>query len=63
MIFSGRARAAPEPQDAEFQKQIRLASTAFWDAYLKNDAAAKSWLSDDAGFKKELGDDGTFEKK
>jgi predicted dienelactone hydrolase len=62
MIFSGRPRVAPDPQDAEFQKQIRLASTAFWDAYLKDDSEAKKWLRDGA-FKAELGDLGTFEMK
>lgn len=62
MVFSGRARNATRPTDARHQEIIRLASTAFWDAYLKNDAIAKKWLRDGA-FKSELGADGTFEQK
>jgi hypothetical protein len=60
MTFAGRL--APRPGDEEFQKQIRLACTAFWDAYLKDDAAAKKWLND-GGFKQELGDGGGLERK
>jgi predicted dienelactone hydrolase len=59
MVFSGRL--APRPGDEEFQRQIRLASTAFWDAYLKHDAAAKKWLN--SGLGSELGALGTFESK
>ena len=62
MVFSGRLAAA-RPDDDSFQKQIRLASTAFWDAYLKNDAAAKKWLDDDSGFKAALAGAGAFERK
>jgi hypothetical protein len=63
MIFSGRLRpGGPADHDADFQKQIRLASTAFWDAYLKNDDAAKKWL-DDGGLAKSVGELGTLEKK
>jgi predicted dienelactone hydrolase len=68
MIFSGRGR--PEglfggktgKKDARFQDLIRMSATAFWDAYLKDDGAAKSWLGD-GGFEKVLDGDGTFEKK
>ena len=31
----------------EHQKLIRETSTAFFDAYLKNDAAAKKWLDEE----------------
>ena len=57
-------RASPELQkkDALFHDLICISSTAFWDAYLKNDAAAKKWLSD-GGLKTVLGQDGIFEKK
>jgi dienelactone hydrolase len=60
MTFSGRLRA--DPGDDDFQKQIRLASTAFWDAYLKDNLAAKKWL-DEGGFNEALGEKGSFEKK
>jgi predicted dienelactone hydrolase len=60
MIFSGRLQR--DERDTEFQRQIRLASTAFWDAYLKDDPAAKKWLND-GDFARGLGDEGTFEKK
>jgi predicted dienelactone hydrolase len=63
MIFSGRGRLRGDSKkDPVFQKQILIASTAFWDAYLKDDAQAKSWLTGD-GFEKSLGKMGKFEKK
>jgi len=62
MVFSGRLQEAAGRKDDLFQKDIRLSSTAFWDAYLKNDMTAKKWLND-GGFKNALGDDGAFEKK
>jgi predicted dienelactone hydrolase len=61
MVFSGRLSGAGREKDATFQKHIRIASTAFWDAYLKNDAAARSWLKE--SFSRSLGGDGTFEQK
>ena len=45
MVFSGRI-GQPRPTDAEHQKQIREDSTAFFDAYLKHDEAAKKWLDE-----------------
>ena len=64
MIFSGRLRpGGPAEHDAEFQKQIRLASTAFWDVYLKDDAGAKAWLNDAGGLAKSVGEWGTLERK
>jgi pimeloyl-ACP methyl ester carboxylesterase len=63
MIFSGRGRLAlGGAKDAEFQGLIRIATLAFWDAYLKGDAKAKAWLSG-GGFEKALGKDGKFEQK
>ncbi len=62
MVFSGRLRRTPEPTDARFQRLVCEATTAFWDAYLKGDPAAKAWLSGQ-GFKGELGAFGTFEEK
>lgn len=64
MVFSGRLsqRSSRAEQDHKFQDQIKDASTAFWDAYLKKNNAAKEWLSG-GEFKKQLGDQGTFEEK
>ena len=57
-IFSGRVRKAADPdqdaQDAAFQKMICTGTTAFWDAYLKNDAAAKEKAGVSAALKEEL---------
>ncbi len=61
MVFSGRGRLTPAPTDARFHALILQATTAFWDAYLKGDAAAKSWLTDACAA--ELGTDGTWEGK
>jgi dienelactone hydrolase len=61
MIFSGRGRLLANAKDEQFQKLICASSTAFWDAYLRGDSAAKAWLRDD--FKAVLGSDGTFEVK
>lgn len=64
MVFAGapRLRDGAREQDAEFQKLICAGSTAFWDAWLKGDAAARTWLMD-GGFAKALGSAGVFEKK
>jgi len=47
--------------DKMFQDYILSSSTAFWDAFLKEDRAALKWLSE--GFASELGDKGVFERK
>lgn len=63
MIFSGRGRLGGSGgNDALFHDLICAASVAFWDAYLKGDAKAKTWLSE-GGFANMLGPQGTFEKK
>lgn len=64
MVFSGRKRLrGDEPnRDAEFQLLIRQATTAFWDAYLKNDPAARRWLQE-GGCEKLLGGQAVLEKK
>ncbi|HEY4562438.1 MAG TPA: acetylhydrolase, partial [Thermoanaerobaculia bacterium] len=46
MIFAGQRRQASQGEkDPRFRDLILQGTTAFWDAYLKGDAAAKSWLS------------------
>jgi hypothetical protein len=46
MTYAGHARAANGAHDAMFQRMIAECSAVFWDAYLKNDAGAKTWLAD-----------------
>jgi len=60
MTFSGHI--IKHASDAEFQPLILAGSTAFWDAYLKGNAAAKTWLYN-GGFAQFIGTKGTFEKK
>ena len=60
MVFSGRDRR-PSRQERRFQELICESSTAFWNAYLRNDAKFKMWLTND--LKAELGTNGTFEIK
>ena len=71
MVFSDRrwGTIAQQPgsggdasKDARFHDLIRQATTAFWDAYLRQDTAARRWL-DEGGFRAVLGHDGTFEQK
>jgi hypothetical protein len=49
-------------KDAMFQELIRTVTTAFWDAYLQDDAQAKSWLTG-GGCEAMLGENAQFEKK
>ena len=60
MIFSGRS-SRTEPSDGKFHTLIQQSSTAFWDAYLREDTKAKAWLTND--FKSVLDDAGKFEMK
>ena len=63
MLFSGRQRLLRSgDNDAHFHELILGASTAFWDAYLKGDADARTWLAG-GPFWAALGTDGTFETK
>jgi predicted dienelactone hydrolase len=59
MVFSGRL--TPREGDESIQKLIRLSSTAYWDALLRNNGSARSWL-DGEGFKTVLGAAGTLER-
>ena len=62
MIFSGRFIQAERPKDPVFHSLILQGTTAFWDAYLKGDAAAKAWLAK-GGYAAALGQDGKLEEK
>ncbi len=46
MIFSGRPGLAEDrkKKDAVFQDLICAGSTAYWEAWLRDDAAAHAWL-------------------
>jgi hypothetical protein len=64
MIFSGRRlNATREKQDDHFHSLINAAATAFFDAYLKDDASAREWLKSDTGLKQLLGAQAKLEKK
>jgi fermentation-respiration switch protein FrsA (DUF1100 family) len=60
MVFSGRMTGT-RTKDTEFQARILSGSTAFWDAWLKDDHDARHWL-ESGGFSAALGDLGTFEQ-
>ena len=62
MVFADRRGRSHAERDALLHRLIQAASTAFWDAYLKNDAEAKAWLAG-PGFLGVLGEQGTLEKK
>lgn len=62
MVFSGRSRGVVRQADNAHQQIIRAGSTAFWDAYLKDDARARKWL-DDGEFEQWLANQATLEQK
>jgi predicted dienelactone hydrolase len=63
MIFSDHQRLLSRgPQDARFHDLIRLSTTAFWDAYLKGEVAARNWLNN-GGLTGALGAHATLEMK
>lgn len=63
MIFAGqRLHANQGEKDPHFRDLILQGTTAFWDAYLKSDAAAKSWLAQ-GGYAGVLGAEGKLEVK
>lgn len=45
MVYNGtRGKLEKNPNRDKHEDIIKVSSLAFWDAYLKNDAAAKEWL-------------------
>ncbi len=63
MVYNGsRGKLADNPKRGIHEDIIKIASLAYWDAYLKDDQAAREWLLD-GGFEKWLGDDGSFKHK
>lgn len=61
IVFAQKPRAASAANDERVQALTRAATTAFWNAYLKGDAAAKEWLR--GGLGKELGPADVLEMK
>ncbi len=56
-VFGGqktRRRGQLSARDEEIQSDVKAASLAFWNAYLKEDAAAKTWLATPQGGKTAL---------
>jgi predicted dienelactone hydrolase len=63
MVFSGAGGLRrDQTKDAAFHELILRSTTAFWNAYLKDDLKAKEWLAG-GGCEKALGQNGVFEKK
>lgn len=63
MIFSDRRHRSDLHRTlSPFHDLIRMSTTAFWDAYLRDDAQAKHWLAG-GGVSSALGPNGTFETK
>ncbi len=63
MVFSGRSTPGRDTsRDSTFHNLIQISTTAFWDAYLKNDKKALQWLTE-GDFEKQLNGNGTFEHK
>jgi predicted dienelactone hydrolase len=60
MTFSGHIFPGFHKDDDHFQTYILAGSTAFWDAMLRGNSAARDWLYK-GGFAKMLGKEGTFE--
>lgn len=59
LVFSGRLTES-RVSDKDFQARVLSGSTAFWNAWLKEDKDARQWL-DDGGFLSAVGKLGTFE--
>jgi predicted dienelactone hydrolase len=64
MVFNGQPglRREPSAEEAAQGDAVKAATLAFWDAYLKDDARAKTWLAN-GGFAKALGGAGEFSAK
>jgi hypothetical protein len=62
MVFSGLRRRGDGSHDEDFHRLIQESTTAFWNAYLNEDHAARDWLAH-GGFAAEVGALGRFEQK
>lgn len=60
MIYNGsRGQLGENPKRGVHETIIKVASLAYWDAYLKNDAVAKDWLTK-GGFAAWMNGEGTY---
>lgn len=60
MVFAGsRGKLAENPKRHLHENIIKIASLAFWDAYLRQDPAAKDWLAG-GGFADWIGGEGSY---
>ncbi len=63
MVYNGsRGQLKENPKRDIHEKLIKVSSLAFWDAYLKDDGAAKHWLID-GEFRNWLGTEGDYRFK
>lgn len=63
IVFSGKRLTGKElPGDTTINDDTLICTTAFWDAYLRDDPAAKKWLAGEE-FPHKLGADGVWEKR
>ncbi len=63
MVYSGsRGKLEANPKRDVHEEIIKVLSLAFWDAYLKDDTAAKEWLTQD-GVTSWLSDEGAYTYK
>jgi len=62
MIFAGRSTKLSAAQSTPMLDMILQSTTAFWDAWLRDDADAKRWLNE-GDCEKALGKIGALEKK
>lgn len=67
MVFGGHPLSGRRPataRDAEIQEDVKASTLAFWNAYLKDDHAARNWLvTADTGFRTRLAAADQFETK
>ena len=60
MVYNGsRGQLGDNPKRKDHENIIKIAALAYWDAYLKNDQAARTWLLEGA-FADWLNGEGTF---
>lgn len=60
MVYNGsRGQLGENPKRKDHENIIKIATLAWWDAYLKNDQAARAWLLD-GGFADWLNGEGTI---
>lgn len=63
MVYNGsRGQLGDNPKRKDHEDIIKVAALSYWDAYLKNDSAARDWLLA-GGFSAWLRDEGVFSFK